>query len=78
MNFVKKNLVEILNKEARVTAKPKSGLFPRMNWQSGVIKIGKVSPHVVLKNGVCIFSYVVSIFQYPLLKFVDLSASELL
>jgi len=34
--------------------------------------------HFVLKNDVCDFSYVVSIFQYPLLKFVELSASELL
>ena len=78
MNFVKKSLVEILNKGARVTTKPKFGSFPPANQQSGVINIGNVSPHVVLKNGFCVFSYVVSMFQYPLLKFVDLSASELL
>ena len=31
MNFVKKNLLEILNKEARFTTKPKFGSFPCAN-----------------------------------------------
>jgi len=54
-----------MTERIQIHLKAKFGLFSRMNKQRGKINIENVSSHVVLKNSVCDFSYVVSIFQYP-------------